>query len=586
MLSKPLPRRPWALLGLALLAGLLAVGCADAAERSDQASDALRTPAEWMALPDVRRASYALQDAAARVEETDARLARQMAQTGLALTDEQRQRYATAFFALPDVSETHRNFITAAANLDRELSTLVATHLPEVMRTVWGGVLGADRYGPSELYADYKLLAGSPVATGALAFAVRVAAQDRAYANVRIPREQVEREILAPALPAALVEQLLLTGSTRSALDALAAKTSIQDVTGAARVDPPTARVLAELALFASAPDAATFTARLDTPMGRAETACGAVVAIWEVGGGQPSAAAPQLQQALLVLLRGGPGAVGALARAVNVLRVSVLGLGEAELAVRVASFAARVGAGTGVVLGLFKLLGAPGQLGDIDAWNANLSDKVQIVGDLVGISAGVVGLLATGPAAPALAGLALGISIFATLLRDHEIAVQDAHDKEVCLARIGLDPALVATLVRSSPNILQAMHDDAGFTPAQIQWAAQTSPHLVIDDIPHLMPFHGLSVSRAVFGLTPTQSFQLLNAVVGQASSAEDREFMLLHFLVYIDADPSWSSSMSRATALAWLGATASETSGFDAHDSAMWTAIFVNARSYLAAR
>lgn len=204
LLSRLLPRRRWA---LAVLVGLLVVGCADTAERSDQTTDELRAPAEWMALPDVRRASYALQDAAARVEETDARLARQMAQIGLALTDEQRQRYATAFFALPDVSETHRSFITAAGTLDRELGKLVSTHLAEVMRTVWGGVLSADHYGPSELYADYKLLAGSPVATGALAFAVCVAAKDRAYANVRVSREQVESEILGPALPAALVEQ-------------------------------------------------------------------------------------------------------------------------------------------------------------------------------------------------------------------------------------------------------------------------------------------------------------------------------------------------------------------------------------------
>ncbi len=563
---------------LAILVGLFAVGCADTPEPARENEDAIRAPAEWTALPDVRRASYALEDAAAVVEETDARLARQLSQIGPALTNAQKQKYTTAFLALPDVTANHQRFITAARDLDRELGKLEGTRLADVMATIHGGALGLDHYGPNELYADYKLLAGSPIATGALAFGIHVAAQEPAYARVRIAREQVESEIVAPALPAALVEQLLRTGTVDGALDALEAKTKLLEGSQAARV-------LSELRQFRASASAAVFTASLDTPMGKAETACGAVIAIWEAGG--VVAARPQFEAALLAILRGGPSAVGTLARAINVLRVNVLGLPSSELAAGVANAAVRIGGGTTVVLGLFNLLGPPGQLGDLDKWNANLSDKIRIVGDLVGIAGGVAALLALGPAGPVLGVLALGISIFATLLHDREIADQDARDKRGCLPALGLAPALTDTLLRSSKDVLQRMHDDMGFAPEQIQWLATTSPHLVVDDVPHVMAWKGFQVSHAIFGLTPTQNFELAQAVVGDAAGSEDREFMLLHFLIDIDADPSWNAGLSRAQALAWMAYSGSpdKAGGWGGHERDMWMAIFAHAKTYLAA-
>ena len=569
---------------LAMLVALFAIGCADSAEQTSRTTgDAIRAPVEWSALPDVRRASYALQDSASVVEETDARLARQLSQIGLALTDEQKQTYTSAFLALSDVSANHQSFITASRDLDGQLGALVTTRLSDVMGTIWGGLLNADHYGPGELYADYKLLAGSPVATGALVFAAHVAARDPAYAQVRVSPEQVESEILAPALPAALVEQLLATGSAEGALDALAAKTSV--VLGDGAEGSPTARILSELQAFRTSGSVAEFTAKLDTPMGMAESSCGAVIAIWQAGGGVGTQ--PQMETALLGLLRGGPMAVGTLARAVNVLRVNVLGLPKSELAGNLANAAARIGGGTAVVLGLLKLLGDPGQLGDLDKWNANTSDKVRIIGDLVGIAGGVAAVLALGPAAPVLGALALGLSIFATILHDQEIAAQDTNDKQACLPQLGFDPVLVGALVKSSRDILQMMHDDVGFAPEQIQWLARTSPHLVIDDVPHVMPFLGFQVAHGIFGLTPDQDFALLQAVVGDTSGDDDREFMLLHFIVDLDGDPSWNTGLTRAQALAWMDETgASAGGGFDDHESSMWTAAFANAKAYLAAQ
>ncbi len=574
------PRRfpGWLALPILALTALL-IGCSAG---SDEASSTANQSDAISALPDAKTAADRLRIAMDAVDQIDGRLAKELGQIGPALTDDQRRAYMQAFDELPEIKVARADYLASAIALDDELTAIVSD--PDNLRTVMGGVKVTRQggfgtyqetvYGPRDLYEEYKLLASTPVASGALRFGAHLVGHDMAYAAVGVDDQRVADEIFAPALPRALGEQLLDTGDSKSALD------SLRKVIGPAKeIGLKISERIEKFYDDANVADLSASDLRI-RGLGKALLAAGTVLAIWEVGDGVSLALHGDFKAAIEELVKGGPDAVAGLAQATTLFRQVIRGQKATEWAAKVGRVAARIGAGVGVVLDTIALIG------DLKNWNASDADKVEVLGDLLAIAGGVAVMLGVGgPIGPVLAILSIGVHLFADFLRARAEEAKEHDEKYACLTAMGMDPDLRDTLLHVWDEALHNLREIHHFTPEHVQWLAKNDNHALLGDLPMPVRFYGMESLEYIFNLTGDQPYDFLVAVVGSESDPLRRRYMLESVLRDLEMGQGFSYDMSKSDALGWFNYESQGVYVSDSTARAVWQRAFQNARAYLAA-
>jgi hypothetical protein len=558
-----------ALVAMATLAG----GCAVDSSPADAEQAAALTG-------DAGQAVSNLRDAIDARDEMDAALARQLSQIGDALTPDQQRAYARAFAALPDVQRTTTTYERSAAALDAALRAIVSS--PQKLASVGHpAIYQGWAYMPATdggLYDAFKLLAQTRYAATSLRFAAHVLGGDPAYAMVTASHKQVVKDLVLPALPLAFASALVAKGSSVSAL------ADLKDMLDAAHGKAEQAvkwieRYRTFTGAYETNPDLVKIE---DQPVGKALHAVGAVLAIWEVGDGVTALTRGNAEEALRHFVKGGPDSVSAVAEATSAYRHIVLGVDKTPLAEGVVKVAGKVGAALGVVASVINTLG------DLQKWNASDDAKVRVLGDLVGVGAGLLALVGAGPAGLAVGGIGLGIGLFADFLRDQRISTQDRDQKRACMPMVfPRDPGLAHTIAAADPLVIRTL-SDMWMRGVDIQRVASLDPDAFTNEMRRPMPIQwvGLEVTREIFTLTGAEMATLLERVAGSETDANRRAYKVDFFLRYIGMAADYTGDMTVASGVSWLHAQASTylVDGRNGSlDPATWKAMLDAAATYV---
>jgi hypothetical protein len=552
-----------------------ASGCAADAAPEDAAASALSGSA-GQAVDDL----HAAMD---HRDEDNASLMRQLAQVQYALTDAQQRAYVKAFFALPEVAANGASLERAAASLNGELLAIMndPQKLAEVLHTVTAYRAPRPVWTDSGLYDAFKLLTQTRYAATSLRFAAHLLGDDPAYTGVRHSHEDVIRDLVAPSLPTAFASMLVSTGSSRSALTQLE---SILDLAhGKCEM---VAKWIESYRTFTGAYDTNPDLVKIEnTSVGKSLKALGAVLAIWEVGDGVSALVRGNADDALQHFVKGGPDSVASLAEGVASLRRIFQGAEKTEIAESVVKIAGKVSGALTVVAGIIDTVG------DLRKWNASDDAKVRVLGDLVGIGAGLVTLAGLSAGGWVLGVAALGITLVADFLRDQRLASQDRDQKgRVMPAVFWYDAGLARTIARANSDVLQTLHDELRMFAPDIQQMARVYPDgLTGERFPFMATqWVGLEVTQWIFGLPGSEVAKLMTVVAGTGGSEAERSYRVNFFIRYLAGAWDYDSTLSVNDALAWLKAQGSGDaeqyallgSGIDAPT---WEKMLADAATYL---
>lgn len=558
----PLSRRCWGFgfaLSLVLGSGALA-GCAPPGFGEDLASTESGSSA--------RTARERLEAAIEQKEKADAHVGLAMSHVGPMLTDVELVKLSRMLRELPDVAPVYADYHAGAAELERQLRSLLDDDdaLARVMtagpRTRWPEMTG------DMLYDGFKLLANSPRAIESVRFATLLLNEDPRLARLSRSQQQVVEDLLVPAMPSAYVEYLVATGSTDEAALKLA---ELLD-----RAASQTGAVSKWLKLGAK-----TDIEGLQIAGQRVNPALKSIStlsSLWTLGVnvamGDVDALAKQIASE-------GPAAVAAFAHGLAVMRRSLLGVEASPLLTQVRNVASRIG-------GVISIASSVGVLlNDLGAWKGSTSAKVRVAADLAGLASGVLALLApTGIGAPIAAVGALSLFFLADVLAGQEAAAaleRAKTDLRALLPRVGIAPSLVERLVEADPALVGAVSHTLGVAPRELQWLAEAAPSALVWSAlsgPH-PGYDGVIWLRDLFELSSDEVAGLFRAVVGDETDARKRDRLFDDFL---RVTATIRFEMTPAQALAALGQASAPVAGDDAFDVARKEAVG-NAHRFLTA-
>ncbi|MCW5833277.1 MAG: hypothetical protein KIS78_12825 [Labilithrix sp.] len=559
-----------ALFPLVVLLALACVGCA--AETLEESASSRSASSEG---PAAKQAADELKVAVEKKDATDARLGRALARVSPMITVEQNRAFVNAFQALPDVRAVSADYHARASALDAELRRILARD-SELSAVMDGLTLeGTDYivYGPDQLFEGFALLAQSPSASGALAFAARLLAGDPKLAAVRASDREIVERILVPALPGAYLEQLLASGSNERATS----RTKEILRAGGSKLRSVASWLDTHNKLTGNDITADTIQVS-GRSVGQALRGVAAVMAIWELGG---DLARGDVDAVIQGFVKGGPGAIGGLAQATSLFRRVLLGIDETPLADVIVKYSGNLAKGISFVSTIFSLIENAGQ------WNEGVAAKVRVAGDLVALGASVLVLLsAGGPAGPVLATVAVGIHLLADWLESRAIAAEERRDLVACLPATGVGAVLVDRMVGSHPALVRILTETVKLSPADLQWFMTVYPEAVAKDSYTPLQYIGVQVAQKIFDLDGAETRAMLAAVVGSETDAQKKTQMLDVFLRGLEYGQGWNGDITRAQALSWLDREATSDTSGRAADRALREAAFRNGRAYLAAR
>ncbi|MBX3215804.1 MAG: hypothetical protein KF850_27445 [Labilithrix sp.] len=559
-----------ALLPLLVLLALTCVGCA--AETFEDSASSRSASSEG---PVAKQAAEKLKAAVEKKDATDVRLGRALARVSPMITIEENRRFVSAFQALPDVRVVSADYHARASALDAELRRILSRD-SELSAVMDGLTLeGTDYivYGPDQLFEGYALLAQSPSASGALAFAARLLAGDPKLAAVRASDREIVERILIPALPGTYLQNLLTSGSNERATSLTKEILS----TGGSKLRS-TARWLDTHNKLTGNDITADTIQVSGRSVGEALRGVAAVMAIWELGG---DLSRGDVEAVIQGFVKGGPGAVSGLAQATSLFRRVLLGIDETPLADLVVKYSGNLAKGISFVSTIFSLIENAGQ------WNEGAAAKVRVAGDLVALGASVLVLVgASGPAGLVLGTVAVGIHLLADWLESRAIAAQERSDLAACLPATGVGSVLVDRMLGSHPALVRILSETVKLSPTDLQWFMTVYPEAVASDSYTPLQYIGVQVAQKLFDLDGAETRGMLTAVIGSESDAQKKTQMLDMFLRGLEYGQGWNGDITRAQALSWLDREATSDTSGRAAERALRQAAFRNGRAYLAAR
>jgi len=272
-----------------------------------------------------------------------------------------------------------------------------------------------------------------------------------------------------------------------------------------------------------------------DTPVGQGVRALGALLAIWTAGKALEEAHPGEAQRLTGKLVSGlitrGPTGAAALADALRVLRVTILGRSALRWCEVMGRYATVIGGGVTAVLNAIALAD------DLAHWESSPEHVARALADGLAIVSGVAAILGATGVGMSAAVAVLALRWIVRWLHDRDVARQRRADKLAALRQMGLDDALAATLSRADADVLATL-GSAGVPPSTVQLLARLVPDEVEADGRQLQTFGGLERAQGIFRLDGAALSGLVLASAGDGA-AEDRAEHLVLALNWMEREP-----------------------------------------------
>jgi hypothetical protein len=516
----------------------------------------------------------ALKDADAKLELLETRLSRELIDLAPVLTTEDAKRYTADYRLQPAYREARTKYRAATANLAAalrktlpELDAIARSHVRPQPIPVPGPNAPRPNYDPiyelpvaevgnlrTEIVEQFALLATTPAAADALAFASHCIERDTFYAKALMEattggtttRNIVDR-IVAPALPQATVAGLARTNDAATTMNDLRLAAGVQSVVSkviglADSFARSTANDLATLSgPISGGSDDVTRAFQLgDTALGAALAATGVILTLWKLG--DTSKSQPEALAQLVTTMQRTASGFGAVLKGAQLARRFVFGLEPSTTLDNTVKFVGKIGAGLGV------LLRAGAVIEDLGKWNGPASAKVRLLGDVLGLASGVLAVAgAGGPLGLALGLAAIGVMYFADLLEAGdawrlEQAEQRAMNDEklVVLGLIGFEVPLPETFAFADPSMMSALSKNLEITTPLLRKLAKVDPGVVRPGVYELpKKYVRARTIKCGLRLSGEQFYEMLLATAGTESRARAAE-LVERFLKYFEWDYS----------------------------------------------
>jgi hypothetical protein len=449
------------------------------------------------AVRDVTAAKVQVDQARAKVDALNEKLAQELAPFGAALTDAQRVAYVEAFRNEPENKKIYAAELTAL----NTLSTVMTNKGPDVVAAATFLSSG------KPVVEALRVLADSPNAAAALKLGQQI--QNTPEARQAFSQYNLQDTVFAPALPHAGA-QLALQKDSKAAEKELRALLdpwkglvdSKFDITaGIGALVEARKGNTAALARFVSGPD---FKA-----VKTGWAALGALYAFTAIPGAEGGAK-------VKAFLEGTKNSLD-VASAIMEATAKQGGKAAIESAERFANFAGRMGGVLGVVTGMMSASA------HLDAPSGN-GKKLALLGDGLSVLGATAAVLGSGGAAAVLAGLGAGLAALGDLLisKQERAALQKSQDQHLLKAGIK-DPELRKTLINTDPERMSELASTEpgkglGIPPERLQQLATTQAELFLQRSPVPLPLEPIMDLRQKFGMDGNEVFKLFQRVEAHA--------------------------------------------------------------------
>lgn len=459
------------------------------------------TPATKAQVEEVDKARKELEGAKGKANDLDEQLAKELADFGPALTDEQRAKYVASY------REQHKGIYGAV--------TQKAEALDEALKKNGQALeLAALKDGKAAdvLYASYKALANSPKAEEAAKFASRVLADPKsplAGALHRYPK--LEEEIAQPAITNAWTQFLGEEANPEAALERLSkiVKPMMEGKNGSDEtkeafealgqiVTTKKFDALAELAA-----------AGADSPLAKAFAAAGMALGAYE---GFNAAQDGKYAEALKAFAQAGKDGMEVLKYGTAALKNAGLIAEYGTKSKAVVGFASKLAPGLGVVASATSLAL---NLDKVRKDTANFGTGLAIAGDMLSLMGSGMAVLPGGQLPGAFfvgVGGVLGAvgSFVEGRIDDKQFQTSQRRGLEAA----GIKDPLLTTLINGEPKRMQELEKELGLNAQQIQQLALRYPNLITDTENEGLPLHNFKELTKDFGMNSQQTYELLLAI------------------------------------------------------------------------
>jgi hypothetical protein len=511
----------------------------------------------------------ALRDADANLERLETRLSRELIELAPALTTDHVKRYTSEYRKQPAYLEAHAKYRSATANLAAalrkslpELDVIARSHArprpipvpapnapPPNVEPIYE--LPAAEVGNlrSEIVDYYALLARTPAAADALAFASHLVERDTFYAKALMDSatgghttQTIVDRIVAPALPQATVAGLARTNDAALTMDELrtlaGAQSIVSKVVGLADAFARSAardRTLLHRSISGGSEDVTRAFQLGDTKLGAAIDTVGVILTLWTLG--DTSKAHPDALAQLLSTLEQTAAGFDAVLSGTQLVRRFIFGLEASATLDKTIKFVGKIGTGLGV------LIGAGNAIEDLRHWNASDAAKVRLLGDVLGMASGV--LLVAGAGGPL--GLAIGLASIGVMFFADALAAGEAwrleeaeqrsmsDEKRIILRLIGLEEPLPETLAFADASMMSALSKNLEMTSPLLRKLALLDPGVVRPNA-YERPKRYVRAQMIKCGLrlNGEQLYEMLAATAGTESRARKAELVDRFFMYF----------------------------------------------------
>lgn len=502
-------------LALAAL-GTTATGCAGPVVEPVGSTAAEATSSSDAPILAVDAATNALESALAKDSVFDGRLGVELATLRPLLTDEELVAYPRAYAELDAVSKAEREVGNAAFALRTKLDELMkepskALHGTHIAVMKNGTLVDNVSFGPKELYASFKLLAGTSEGDAAAAFADRLLSHEPQLKAVwsKHTDEEIMSELGRPGLLKAMAKAI-----------ASDAKNPVDEVTQAVGGSSKAFDGLLNTLKLLGTSEEKEAISRL----GAKAAPLGIALAVFQLGRDANDAH----WNAVLVDLLSLPGAAAAgveFATALDVVSMSsrVLQLGK-------------LAGGLGVLIQTITLLDS------LDEWNKSPGAKLVIVGNTVGALAGVLGLVGVASAGPIGAVIVLATGLIGPMMDQAREDGRQNKDKEAVLLAMGWKPAHARAVARAQGRFISTLTKTCGLDRAASLEIIDLVPELAHGDLTDTgvlvssapITLEGLATMQHVFARDAARGY--LSAAMGSESDPKRRASRLEAALAVAD--------------------------------------------------
>jgi hypothetical protein len=464
---------------------------------------------------EVDKAREALEDAKGLADDLDEKLAKELADFGPALTDEQRQAYVESFRG------EHKALYQSVVEKAEALDALMKENGPALEAAAI-----KDGHAADVLYGAYKALANSPKAEEAAKFASKVLADPSsalAGAVKRFPK--LEQEIAQPAISNAWTQFLSEEPDPDSALSRLSE--IVKPYVEGRNASQETKEAWEALGQVIKTKkfDAleALSEAGAKSPLAKSFAAASMVLGAYE--GFQDVQDGKYVEAVKNFASAGKDG--------MDVLKFGTAALKEAGLvaegsAAVTTTFAAKLAPGLGVVASAISL-GL--NMDKVRKDTANLGTGLAITGDLLSLMGSGLAVIPGGQV-PGSFFIGVGGVVGAVgsyvegQINDKEMQA----DQRRGLAAAGITEPLLSTLVDGEPARMKELQEELGLDAQQIQQLALRYPTLITHEEGEGVSLANFKELKQDFGLSPQQSYELLLAV---GNGTEDPDLTLSVWLL-----------------------------------------------------